>query len=342
MDPPFIDGGFFDVFSWHDQRSASFFCKGNLMSRPIMDVNEAEYGEILRKRKMYRRYGENYKDILWAEAAMARLEKKQSRGDYSPEDWMDFNKAKAIYARVVHKSKSESNRETAENHTTEQYIWHTSGDDKVRPEHAANNGKIFSWNNPPATGHPGEDFGCRCWAEAYKEDELQVRSSQTVTFSEVDVLPAWTREDFFHHYNHGKGKMVRLSEIGYLQNIINHARGYDQGGGSIFERVEKDIFEKSHESGEGSFAYDFINSYEFQPAIYEIGGATVAGAGIRNVEDRGEFWMVTANVNYAFSDQFTRPYDIYDTGVWPLTLNTGTPYYITGGWSTRIDAIIRK
>lgn len=43
---------------------------------------------------------------------------------------------------------------------TTHYIWRTAGDDKVRSSHAANNGKIFSWDNPPETGHPGEDYGC--------------------------------------------------------------------------------------------------------------------------------------------------------------------------------------
>jgi Phage Mu protein F like protein len=54
----------------------------------------------------------------------------------------------------------------AESPTTH-YIWRTQGDDKVRSSHAANEGKIFAWDNPPDTGNPGEDFGCRCWAEPY-------------------------------------------------------------------------------------------------------------------------------------------------------------------------------
>ncbi len=57
--------------------------------------------------------------------------------------------------------------ETAASHTTAFYIWHTQGDGKVRPSHAANEGRIFAWDKPPATGNPGEDFGCRCWAEPY-------------------------------------------------------------------------------------------------------------------------------------------------------------------------------
>ena len=32
---------------------------------------------------------------------------------------------------------------------TTHYIWRTRRDDKVRPSHAANNGRVFSWNDPP-------------------------------------------------------------------------------------------------------------------------------------------------------------------------------------------------
>lgn len=45
------------------------------------------------------------------------------------------------------------------------YVWRTRGDAKVRASHAANDGKLFEWRYPPASGHPGDDFGCRCRAE---------------------------------------------------------------------------------------------------------------------------------------------------------------------------------
>ncbi len=47
------------------------------------------------------------------------------------------------------------------------YIWRTEGDDKVRSEHAANEGQIFAWDSPPATGHPGTAENCRCVAVPY-------------------------------------------------------------------------------------------------------------------------------------------------------------------------------
>ena len=52
-----------------------------------------------------------------------------------------------------------------------QYQWSTSVDERVRPDHAKLQGRVFSWSDPPVTdsatgqkNHPGEDFGCRCVA----------------------------------------------------------------------------------------------------------------------------------------------------------------------------------
>jgi SPP1 gp7 family putative phage head morphogenesis protein len=40
------------------------------------------------------------------------------------------------------------------------YNWSTSHDERVCPRCRALQGKIFSWDNPPEGGHPGE---CECW-----------------------------------------------------------------------------------------------------------------------------------------------------------------------------------
>ena len=44
------------------------------------------------------------------------------------------------------------------------YKWYTQLDKRVRPSHKKREGRIFSWDDPPKGGHPGEDYGCRCWA----------------------------------------------------------------------------------------------------------------------------------------------------------------------------------
>lgn len=50
-------------------------------------------------------------------------------------------------------------------HGIEEYEWITMLDDRVRPSHRARHGKIFSWDSPPADGHPGQPIRCRCVAK---------------------------------------------------------------------------------------------------------------------------------------------------------------------------------
>ena len=51
-----------------------------------------------------------------------------------------------------------------------EYVWSTSNDERVRPEHAELDGKRFSWDDPPESGangeheHPGQGISCRCVA----------------------------------------------------------------------------------------------------------------------------------------------------------------------------------
>lgn len=47
----------------------------------------------------------------------------------------------------------------------ETYIWRGQDDASVRAAHAENDDRVFAWANPPAGGHPGEAWNCRCTAE---------------------------------------------------------------------------------------------------------------------------------------------------------------------------------
>ncbi len=44
------------------------------MPRPTLNVNGPEYQNILRARDMFRRHGGTYKNMIWAEDTLARLE----------------------------------------------------------------------------------------------------------------------------------------------------------------------------------------------------------------------------------------------------------------------------
>lgn len=76
------------------------------------------------------------------------------------------------------------------------YKWVTKGDNRVRPTHQANNGRIFSWESPPATGHVGTAHGCRCHAELFQteatnkiETEFQQTEKSNMPKSKKDKLP---------------------------------------------------------------------------------------------------------------------------------------------------------
>lgn len=50
--------------------------------------------------------------------------------------------------------------------------WGTQGDSKVRPEHRALEGKVYDIDDPPGGRRPGQDPGCRCFAQAVIDDDV--------------------------------------------------------------------------------------------------------------------------------------------------------------------------
>ena len=62
----------------------------------------------------------------------------------------------------------------------EEYIWSTSGDERVRDSHRKLNGKKFSWAEAPENEdgrccHPGQDYNCRCIGRpVFKLDTLNL------------------------------------------------------------------------------------------------------------------------------------------------------------------------
>lgn len=57
------------------------------------------------------------------------------------------------------------------------YIWRTVNDSRVRDDHAELDGTLQRWDDPPVissrtgeTGHPGDDYQCRCFADPVLDD----------------------------------------------------------------------------------------------------------------------------------------------------------------------------
>lgn len=74
------------------------------------------------------------------------------------------------FVRAEYKSESMSTNTTETTVIPRRlYIWRSKDDNKVRDGHAEYDDKIFDWNNANMI-KPGEDFGCRCYAEFIEND----------------------------------------------------------------------------------------------------------------------------------------------------------------------------
>lgn len=71
-----------------------------------------------------------------------------------------------------------------------EYIWRTSGDNRVRPSHRLRDRKRFKWNNPPPDGHPGMPIRCRCTAiPVIDTDTLGQANTKTTSLIQEVVSP---------------------------------------------------------------------------------------------------------------------------------------------------------
>lgn len=233
---------------------------------------------------------------------------------------------------------------------TTHYIWRTRGDDKVRPSHATNNGRVFAGNDPPETGHPGEDYGCRCTAEPFMPSvdefiEIEVADAG-------DTGAAWSNRDFVRHYYNGRGRGVTVRETGYLSRIVA------QYMGEVSERMKGHIARVARRHPNGAFTNDFVNTYNMTGIIFSIGDTTIGGRFTGNCVAEFGILTVSGQLEFYLEDEFADPADvgmeiidlgetIYEnihrplddylrgrpSGGQRLGIHTGEPYPITDRWT---------
>lgn len=75
---------------------------------------------------------------------------------------------------------SEVQRARAQAVGISQFTWRTQGDDKVRPEHRALEGRVLDYSDPGDEGLPGHPVGCRCWAESVVPDDFLAEVSGVI------------------------------------------------------------------------------------------------------------------------------------------------------------------
>lgn len=247
--------------------------------------------------------------------------------------------------------------ETKNTQPTTHYVWRTQRDGKVRSSHAEREGQVFSWDEPPEGGHPGEDYGCRCTAEPYLE------------FMEISLQgvsnggDAWSSSDFVDHYYRGNGRGVTVRETGHLSAIV------DEYMARVEKRLKDQIATEARRRRTGSFVYPFGRPYDMTHVVFSIGDTVIGGAFSGNVEEQHGVLSVEGSFDFYLRDEFAdpadigiemidlgenilenlhRPLDNYlrgrnglpPSGPQRLGVHTGEPYSITDDWSGTLSGQI--
>lgn len=234
----------------------------------------------------------------------------------------------------------------ANEHPTSMYIWRTEGDNRVRPNHAAKNGRIFSWNEPAGFKHPGDEFNCRCTAEPYYQGKSEY-AYQVITSLINDSSRRWIDDTFISHFYLGGGETVFLSQAGHLQGIINYYF-YKLGK---YNDVNDQIASEARKHSDGSFEYQFENSYSFGDYLFSFGNGVVRGKFSGNVTYIKDMMYIKGEVLYDYDDLFTDPISLRDrltngtskpeasNPTWvAISDGLGSHYKILGSWRTEFHA----
>lgn len=233
----------------------------------------------------------------------------------------------------------------------EVYIWRTRSDGRVSDEHAANNGKVFTRDNPPPTGHPGQGYGCRCVAEAVNNPRNSSWLDRTIRHirKALSAKPKWQDAHLSLHFFVVEGRSVGLKSIGLYDEV---RRQYESDYlGAFISQIEN----KAKTQPDGYLADTFNATYDFLPTLTALGHANMTGkfqGEVVSVSDGQRFLIGEAS--FEFYDRFKDPLsvaeiysdarnliagdfseaDLSETFKEIANLG-GTPFDITGGWEMK-------
>jgi len=181
---------------------------------------------------------------------------------------------------------------------TTRYIWRTRNDGKVRSSHAAREGLVFSWDDPPVGGHPGEDYNCRCTAEPYYPETSEYLS---LSIDGLGTKSGWSNSDFVNHYFNGGGRGVTLTQIGHSQKIISAF--IDRRG----EALKGQIASAARSARGGAASYRFENAYDMTGIVFSIGDTTIGGSFSGQSVEQNGIIELSGNLDLYLKDEFADP-----------------------------------
>ena len=129
------------------------------------------------------------------------------------------NRAKLIARDQTAKLNSSLTQAQHESLGVTHYRWSTSKDERVRESHAENEGQVFSWDDPPETGHPGFEINCRCVAiPVFDVKQAQAEQAERLEIAEAKAngieLRSINNVQFEVDFKQAKSEIVAAKENG--------------------------------------------------------------------------------------------------------------------------------
>lgn len=168
---------FSQMAKWHQaQFINSIRAATGVNVAPLVSLTEAEKTiAIATRRNVSLIKGLNSEIAKKVEGAVydafeGRFPIKQLRKRLTDDLGFAAGRAKVIATDQIGKYTASLDRMRHEEAGIEKYVWIETFEAKVpRPEHVARHQKVFSWDDPPHDGHPGEAIQCHCRALAFVE-----------------------------------------------------------------------------------------------------------------------------------------------------------------------------
>lgn len=219
---------------------------------------------------------------------------------------------------------------------TSHYIWRSRGDRRVRQTHQDNNGRIFAWDNPPTTGHPGDAPGCRCVAEPYTPP---VNESIKITMSGVsDTGIAWNKADFVMYYMRLSGpSTIRIRDTGNLRALVKeYQRQFVDGSATLPSQIAT----AARKVGSGAFYEGFRHESDMTGTVFVVGHTIIFGSirGTCKLEDT--MISLSGTLNFELNDIFIDALDVWDKHEGDQDLPFSKPYKMIDAWQGRFSGRI--
>lgn len=119
------------------------------------------------------------------------------------------------------------------------YIWSSARDERVRPEHAALDGKTIKWSEPPSIGHAGQPIQCRCIAQPIITDAMfdgtgEIEASAYATTKEstinqesnLEVKSSFSKIVYTDKFNQSEFEAIKEYQLGDISKGAKFG-GYD-------------------------------------------------------------------------------------------------------------------